>query len=329
MSIKWLYAALNSFDTPAANGGRPTASEAVSGVKNVLFPDVSSAERAAGVSRARKVFIAHQADDNGALVSPRISLEGPSEGDDYYLISPGTLTDTEDTRSGRPYGYGTLASGASAGATSITVTVEHADYASLSPNPFQVGDLVRVDARATIEDSGLSEYRTVASVSYAGATLTLGIDALENDYAAGAHVASVIEPGDTAPSAGSVTETGGVTYGGTIAVTSAGAILQTWTITVTDATTGALQVDGDTLGSGVATGAQGADLAPLNPDTNAPYFSLPADGWGGTAADGDSISFTTTPAQIGLWYDHHVPAGAGTLASSSARVCLEAEASGD
>lgn len=324
--IKWYRPALLSDSTPAQNGGRPTETEIVSGVKNNLFPDVSAAQRASGIAHWRKAHVCVKNAANLTLVDPKVSIESGTPGDSYVLLYAGTLTDTEDAVTGRPYGYGTLAGAEAAAQTEIVVTTE-ANFSAMSPNPFQVGDIIRIDDRATVLDTGLSEYAEIATVSYSGTALTLTLtDGLANAYSAGAKVASVIEPGNmqTAVSAKSVT--GGVTYDDTtypIVVPQIGGIYQVWTITVTDHLTGALSVSGDLLGA-VGTGSTGVALSPANPNGGA-YFTAPVGGWGGTPATGDTLVFTTAPAACPLWYKRIVPAGAAAISSDPVSVCVEGE----
>lgn len=325
--IKWFRSALVS-ETPAANGGRMTLTEIVSGVKNNLFPDVSQAQRAAGIEHWRKAFIGIRNPASIPLMDPKVSIEVGTPGASYVLLYPGTQTDTADQVTARPYAFATVKTAAVANATTLVITTE-VDFSAMPEKPFQVGDLVRIDARATVLDTGNAEYRRISAIAYAGdeATLTLA-DGLDYDWAPGAKVASVMEPDDVAASVSVVTPTGGVTYSaaGNLTVTSLGAIQQTWTITVTDAATGALSVAGDTLGA-VGQGALGATLAPANLAGGGAYFTLLAAGWGGTPANGDTITFTTSPAAIPLWYRRVVPAGSPAIASDPVSVCVEGESS--
>ncbi|AFL73358.1 hypothetical protein [Thiocystis violascens] len=324
--LQWFRPALQSDTVPAQNGGRCTEALIVSGVKNNLFPDVSAAQRAAGVEHWRKVFVAVKNADNLTLVDPKLSIEIGTPGDSHVLLYSGTLVDTQDQVTARPYGYGTLASAADAADTEISVTTE-ADFSAMTAKPFQVGDLVRIDARATLLDTGLSEYVEIDSISYTGTALTIGLTAgLANAYSAGAKIASVIEPGDLATAVSGKSMTGGVTYDDTaypIAVPQIGGIYQTWTVTVTDHATGALSVSGDLIGA-VGTGSTGVNLSPSNPNGGT-YFTLDADGWGGTPATGDTLVFTTSPAVCPLWYRRIVPAGAAAISSDPVSVCVEGE----
>lgn len=321
--LKFHASALISDSLPAQNGGRPAAVALVSGVKNNLLPDVSAAQRAAGATTVRKLFLLAHDDTSGTLVAPKVSLESPTPGAGYALLYPGTWTDTQATRSARPYAVGALAAGVSAGATSLSVTCE----ASLAAaNPWRVGDTLRVDARATVEGTGAHEYTTITSVSYSGVAVTLGVTALANAYAAGAFVASAITPGDLAASVTGKATSGGASYDDSaqpIVVPQVGGIYQTWTVTVTNGATGALSVVGDLVGP-VGTGSTGADLAPANP-AGGSYFVLQSEGWVGTPSTGATLTFTTVPAGCALWVDRVTPAGAAATPLDSVVICAEGE----
>jgi hypothetical protein len=325
-NIVWNCAALASDTTPAQNGGRYTNTAIVSGVKNNLLPDVSSAQRLAGAEHWRKAFITVKTADNLALVDPRISIESGTPGDSYVLLHQGTMTDTQADTAGRPYGFGTLALAADTGDTEIIVTTE-ADYSALTSKPFQVGDVVRIDARTDVLTAGTFEYATVTAVAYDADTLTLTLaNGLTADYAVGVKIASAIEPGDLQTAVTGKATTGGATYDDAtypILVPQIGAIQQTWTITVTDAATGALSVSGDTLGA-LSTGAVGANWSPTNP-AGGTYFTVYAAGWGGTRANGDTLTFSTVPAACPVWYHRIVPAGAAAISSDPVSVCVEGE----
>jgi hypothetical protein len=187
---------------------------------------------------------------------------------------------------------------------------------------------VRIDARATVSGTGNFEYRTVASVGYVGAVMTLGVDALQYAYTAAENVrvASVIEPDLLATGYGDKAVTGGVTYDDAnhpISVPSIGGIYQEWTVTITDAVTGAFTLSGDTVGS-QGTGSTGVTLSPANP-SGGTYFSLSSAGWGGTPVNGDTLTFTTYPQATGIWYQRVIPAGAAAISNDAVAVCIEGE----
>lgn len=78
----------------------------------------------------------------------------------------------------------------------------------------------------------------------------------------------------------------------------------TWTVTFTSAT--AFTVSGVNAGS-VGTGSISADFSPTNVDTGQPYFTISKDGWGGTWASGDTVTFLTNPSTLPLWWTELVP----------------------
>lgn len=83
-----------------------------------------------------------------------------------------------------------------------------------------------------------------------------------------------------------------------IVVSNAGALTERWAIVFTSTT--AFQVIGEHIGV-IATGNISTDCAPLNPATNAPYFTLPALGWGIGWAAGNVLRFNTVGAFYPIW----------------------------
>lgn len=79
-----------------------------------------------------------------------------------------------------------------------------------------------------------------------------------------------------------------------------------WTLTFTSATN--FTVSGTNEGS-VGTGNVGADFSPTNANTGQPYFTIDKDGWGGTWAVGETVTFTTSPSAQPIWLKEVVPAG--------------------
>ena len=318
-----LWPDLRGSVTPAQNGGRLSSTAIVHDTKNNVFPDVTSIQRAAGTDQYRKLFA--KVNKNGeTLTVVRLSLEQPTPGDSYVLAYAGTQTDTQDAVTGRPYGIGTIT--AIAGDT-VTIETE-ADFSGAATNlqPFQAGDTVRLDMRATVAADGVWEFAEIESVAYDATEVTIVLTAAPSGaYDAGGVVASAIEHADLVATASSLTASGSLTYdAGYLTVPNLGAIRQTWTVTVTNASTGALSVSGDTVGS-VGTGATGATLAPLNPATGSPYFSLAPGGWGGTLATGNTLTFTTTPAAAAVWLRRVVPAGAEAISDDPVTLAVYGE----
>jgi len=309
----------------AGNGGRITATAIVSAVKNNIFPDVPQAERTAGSTKYRKVFIHVANDADLALVAPKVFVETRTPGDDNVTFFPATQRDTQSGIAGseQKYGAGVLNAGVSGGATSIAVLTEGAAL-----DCFVSGMKIRISDKASIDGAGNEEYVTINSVpSYVGAVATFDITpALANAYLVTVtKVASVYEPGDIAATISNWVESGTGTYNEAtypVLPDHISTIEQTWTLTFTSAT--AFGVVGDTVGS-VGTGNTSGDFAPANASFSKPYFTLRAIGWGGTWTNANTIVFQTHPAAIPLWYRRQVPAGAASLSGNSVIVAVDGE----
>lgn len=110
-----------------------------------------------------------------------------------------------------------------------------------------------------------------------------------------------------------------------IDTTNAGAITQRWAIIFTSATQ--FRLVGQTRGQ-IATGNTSTPLAPVNPFTGAPLFTIEPAGWGSGWAAGNVFRFNTTGAVLPFWVARTVeqsnPAAPGTD-----RLTLEARGSID
>lgn len=322
----------------ATNGGYMTATEAVTGAKNAILPDVPQSELTQGSIKFRKVFIhvanawnQGQIETDGndlQLVQPRVFVETYTPGEDSVAIFQGTQSNTQASLTGseRLYGAGQLDADVSASATSLTVNVED-DEDGVPLAIFQVGDVVRISDKADVEASGNEEYVTLTAVSaFTGnvQTLTFSNDALQNPYtAASTRVASVIEPSTVVASVDNITSpSGSGTFGGTIYVNNLGCVEDTWTVTFTSATT--YTVSGTKTGAVSGTGSTSADFSPANADygTNPPFFVIKGGQFGGTWQTNDTFTFQTHPASIPLWYRQMVKAGASSLSADKVIVGL-------
>ncbi|OSM07652.1 hypothetical protein MAIT1_04587 [Magnetofaba australis IT-1] len=316
-----------------------SANEIPDGVKNNVWPDVPQGERLAGSTKFRKVFFKVANDDDIRLINPRLFVETPTPGDDRVLIFPGTQTDAQGdlTGSERQYGSGWLDANVSIGATSIAVNVESAADAI-----FADGDLIRISDKDGVDDAtGNVEFVRLAAtggVTWNGdkATLTFAAgQSLQSGYAAtNTRVGSVIEAANVEAAwdnwSGS---TVAGTYDGSAPTTppsttvplmdSIGSIEQTWTITFSDANN--FTCVGDTVGDVGGGSIVGGDFSPNNPDFDRPYFTLPSIGWGGTWANGETITFRTHPAAIPVWWKRIVPAGANSLSADKVVVAITGE----
>lgn len=102
-----------------------------------------------------------------------------------------------------------------------------------------------------------------------------------------------------------------------IVTTNAGAIADRWLITFTNTTT--FRCTGELTGE-ISGGSTGAAYAPINPATGAPYFTIPALGWGSGWASGNVYRFNTSGANAPLWLLRTVAPSAPSSASDSVTV---------
>ncbi|MBO3701050.1 MAG: hypothetical protein J5W83_00715 [Candidatus Accumulibacter sp.] len=82
-------------------------------------------------------------------------------------------------------------------------------------------------------------------------------------------------------------------------VTNRGAIQERWRIVFTNTTT--VNVIGETVGQVVTGHAIANPLAPINPATGVPYFSIAPAGWGSGWAAGNVVRLNTVAANFPVW----------------------------
>jgi hypothetical protein len=311
----------------SANGGRMSTVESPSGVKNNIFPDVSLAERTAGIVRLRKLFLKVANDDDLTLFNGRVFMQLNTPGDDNVTFFPGNQRGTQASVTGseRLYGGGRLNANVSAGALTFVVATEGAAL-----NYLRTGDVIRITDKTSVGGSGNEEFVTASNVTWAGdlATVTIPSPGLANGYtASNTGVSSVYEAGDvktnvTAPAITSATGTADF-VANPILGDNIATIEQDWTLTFTSST--AYTIVGDVVGS-VGSGNISSDATPGNPNfSGKPYFTIPSAAWGGTWAPGDTVTFTTSPAAIPVWYRQAVPAGASALSGDRVIIGLSGE----
>jgi len=321
-----MYKAASMNDTPT-NGGLLSNAVVTTAAKNNVFPDVSQADKLAGVTNLRKVFYKVDNAANLTLQNPFVYVEKITNGDDALYIHAGTANDTQAALTGteRLYGAGTLTSAVLAGDTTCSMLLEDAAVTS-----FADGDLVRISNQPDVATAGTTEYLTIAvgGVSLpTGNTVTLTFTtAFANGFALGDKVAATMPLSNVAATATTpnITSAAG-TFAGVanpVTLNNLATIDDTWTIAFTSAT--AFSVVSSTLGA-VGAGNTSADTSPNNPDYGQPYFTLPFAGFGGTWVSGDTLVFTTSSASAAIWLKKIVPAGAASLTANTAVVAIEGE----
>lgn len=107
-----------------------------------------------------------------------------------------------------------------------------------------------------------------------------------------------------------------------IEVSNRGAIEERWALIFTN--TNEFRVIGESVGQ-IAIGNTAADLAPTNPETHAPYFSLKAAGWGSGWAAGNVLRFNTAAANFPIWVARTVLQGPATQTSDSFQIQIRGD----
>lgn len=322
--LVYLRAAVNN-DTNS-NGGEMSSAVIVDAVSGNIFPTIAQAERIAGSTKYRKVFIKNKEVNDLALYNAKVFIENPTPAGDKVYLQAATLTDVQSAISGRMYGCGWLNANAAIAATSITVLTEDGNIPI-----FVIGDELRISNKTDVDDgTGVDEYVTISTVSYAGdiATITF-TPALDNAFSAAGQatrVSSLLPLGTLTATATTPTVTSvaglfdSVTY--PVVVNNVGTVRQNWTLTFTNATT--FSIVGDTLGN-LGTGNVGSGATPFNTLQNAPYFTLNANGFSGTFVTGNTLTFSTAPSAKAIWFKRIVPANTASFTGNTFVVVIEGE----
>ena len=304
--VKFFKAATNN--NTDSNGGVISSTRITTNVLNNLFPNVSNTDRTAGVTRYRKLFMKNDFSGELALRNPKIWIGSKSTSEDYFRLKAGTDTDIQSTADDYTNwaGTGLLASGVGSGESTLLVDFDAA-------NGVYDGSAIHVDDGSNEEDLD------VLTVSWASLQATVTISGeLDNSYVATTTVVStMLEPDDLEAESGSWTESGSGTYDESaypLTMYAKGTVTDTWTLTFTDASN--FGVVGTSTGS-VGSGDISADFQPPNGESY--YFKLDYEGWGGTWAAGEYVTFATTQAAQGVWVKEVVPA-ASASASNTVRL---------
>ncbi len=301
--LKWYRS--KTVTNTAANGGALSKDQIVTDVRGNVFPDVSQAEREAGITRYRKRFIKVASVTNDILYNSKVYLTTVTPADDYVSIFAGTQMDTQNDIDEYvvEYGVGTLDTNVAAGENVLAVVLENEDL-----DIFRDGDTI------WIGDDTNEEYHENVTVSKTGDVVTITLEAgdqLSNSYlSSNTFVSSCLLLGDIEPDVEDWAESSASgTYDETtypVIVSNIGGIYEDWTITFTSASN--FNCSGAGVGA-VAVGNINNNYSPTNPDFTQPYFTLNKNGFGGTWDTGNTIQFRTIPAAKGIWFKQVVPAG--------------------
>jgi hypothetical protein len=108
-----------------------------------------------------------------------------------------------------------------------------------------------------------------------------------------------------------------------LTLTNRGAIAERWRIDFTNATT--VKIIGESVGV-VAEGVSiNSDVAPLNPATGTPYFSIDRRGWGSGWNAGNQLRFNTSAGKSPFWLSRATLQGVVGPATDSVRIQLRGD----
>lgn len=318
-----------TFNDTVSNGGRRSNTQLTSGSSNQLFPVITSAERAAGSTKLRKIFAQIESVQELPLIDAKVYIENPTPAGDIVVFHAGTQTDAQSALTGteRLYGCGWLNADVLAGATSLDIDVEDGTL-----EIFKDGDLIRVSNKSNIDDvtaGTTEEFAVISGVPVVvGNVVTVTLAAgLANAYnGAVTRISSVYNPGtiDTSFQDVLVSSASGAWDNANypLVLTSKSTIDQIWTLTVISASQ--VSISGNSVGN-LGNFSLLSDIAPTNPAYSAPYFRLPVAGLSGSFAINDTITFKTNPESIPLWFKRIIPAGIGSFTGNKFVFVVEGE----
>lgn len=307
--------AVNNSD---ANGGKISENRITTNTLNNLFPNVTSSERTAGVTRYRKMFLKNENSSNISLESTKLFIGALSSGEDYFRFREGTDDDIQSSADDYTnwYGSGILNTNLLSGESQMEVAYDNADGVFSGEALYlRLDDGVN---NATVQLVGEPAWvGNIATLTFSGA--------LEADFDADDTIVStVLDLGDVVAESSDWLETSSSgTYDESsypLGTFNIGTITEDWTLTFLTSTT--FSVSGATVGS-VGSGSIATNFAPAN--GSGYYFRIDKDGWGGTWAVGETITFSTTHSAKPLWVKEVVPAGCQALSNNSVQFNWEGE----
>lgn len=107
-----------------------------------------------------------------------------------------------------------------------------------------------------------------------------------------------------------------------IDVTNKGSIQERWSLVFTSNTT--FRIIGEISGF-IGTGETNSHCSPINPTTNAPYFTIKKEGWGSGWASGNALRFNTIAANHPIWVIRTVKQSEPTVLSDSFQIMLRGD----
>lgn len=311
-----VYRSLVTNDT-TSNGGAISTTEEPTGLFSSLWPNVSKAQRAAGVTQYRKVFWKIEDSENLEATGVNIGLWQPTTSADRFYLFSGTDTDTQaDIGTPNLYGAGKLNEATLVGATTLKVTLD-----DIAVSTFRDGMLIRVSDKTIVSNAwsltGNEEFvRVVGTPTVSGSTLTITVDTpLANAYGiTNTYVTGLIEVSSIKADVGTsvVTSVAGTFDKDLVQPQWVGGMTHTLTFTFTSAT--AFTCSSDRFGA-LAAGTRSSSYQPTNAAFGSAHVIVPTTCWGGTFQTGETVTLPLKAAAFPLWMKRVIPAGAASLGS--------------
>ena len=279
------------------------------------FGEVNPALRATGGAIYRKVFPHINDSENGSASAGRIWTWAPATGDVSLYWHAGTQTDTQADLTGSEdlYGAGYLETGVAVGATELDVVVRDGTIPI-----FRDGDTVCIAEVGTAPEDGEYEKATISGTPVvAGDVVTITLAAgLGSGYSTGAYVASILETGAVAAAADTavVTSTLGTFDVADVVPHNQGAAYEQITLTFSSST--AFAAAGDTITGSLGSGNTTSGITLVDPRNGQTMGTIPAGAFGGTFANGDTVTFWLRPAAWPAWAKLLIEAGAAPFAQN-------------
>lgn len=284
------------------NGGRMGTTEVVSAVSNNVFPNVTQAERTAGVTRYRKVYSKVYDGDSELFYNHKAFISKQSPAGDYVQIKAGTNTDTQAAADDYTawLGCGKVNTPITADSTSIEVV-------------FEAASGVQDGNYGWLSDGTNEEYVEVSTVSWISSTATIILTA-GTEYGYSAYSVSVPvwfsayeDLSDTTSSADTfvATTAGSGTFDSAYFTSlNKGCIEDSWTLTFTG--TSAFTC----VGTNSALSRAGSKASTFEPVDSLGdiMFRITAAAWVDTWTTGDTLTFDTHHAAKAVWLKEVVPA---------------------
>jgi hypothetical protein len=307
-----------------SNGGRQSYNEVISNQATNLFPNVTQAERTAGITRYRKTFSKVHDDGNETLYNHKLWIKVQTPAGDLIQVKAGTNTDTQaeaDDYTGW-LGCGRLNQAVSADSTEIEVLFEDA-------SGIQTSDV------GWLSDGTNEEFVSVTGVSWVVNTATITLSAgLTYGYSAytaedPVYFAGYIDLSDTTSSVDSivVTSASGTFTNANLTTFNQGTIEDDWQIEMENATP-TYKCTG-TFSGEIATGqALNSEFKPSNPNvagSQGYYFQIAASSFGGTWTTGETLDFSTHHASKAVWVKEVVPASTASYSNNNPELRVSGE----